>query len=77
MSLFYILYFLLDIENGNSDTYRVTSVQVNEDSSNVMIMGSYAAPEFGPFIIMMSIIRLAAIIVTLRMKNLSNKGSIF
>ena len=42
-----------------------------------MIMGSYASPEFGPFIIMMSIIGLAAIIVTLRMKNLSNKGSIF
>lgn len=77
MSLFYILYFLLDIENGNSDTYRVTSVQVNEDASDVMIMGSYAAPEFGPFAIMMLIIGLAAIIVTLRMKNLSNRGSIF
>jgi hypothetical protein len=42
-----------------------------------MIMGSYAAPEFGPFTIMMLIIGLAAIIVTLRMKNLSNRGSVF
>jgi hypothetical protein len=42
-----------------------------------MIMDSYAAPEFGPFTITMLIIGLAAIIVTLRMKNLSNRGSIF
>lgn len=56
---------------------RVISVQVNEDASNVMIMSSYAAPEFGPFTIMMLITGLTAIIVTVRMKNLSNRGSIF